>query len=130
MSCSRKPSATLLAAIRQFNDGAYFVCHETLEELWNERHDPLRDLYKGMLQIAVGLLHLEKGNDKGARALLTRGVDLVSPFRPNCLAIDLEGLIDQAETVLGWLDDPDTQPQSLLAERRPQIRLLAHRGNT
>ena len=127
MSCSRKPSATLLAAIRQFNNGAYFVCHETLEELWNDRLDPLRDIYKGVLQIAVGLLHLERGNERGARALLSRGVELVSPFRPSCLAIDLEGLIDQAETVLKWIDDPDTQPQSLLVERRPQIRLLAQR---
>jgi len=115
--CDSPPCANQLAAVRQFNAGDYFLCHETLEELWLHREDPLRDLYKGILQIAVGLLHLQKGNLGGARTLLTRGLELVDPFAPSCRGLDLADLQGQAGKVLQNLEHrEDTE--------RPQIRLV------
>ena len=50
-----------LAFLVYFNrDRDYFECHEVMEELWlAQESDPL---YKGLLQIAVGLFHFRYGN--------------------------------------------------------------------
>jgi len=115
-ACHQPPSPTLRAAIRQFNDGAYFACHETLEELWRIQDDPLRDFYQGLLQIAVGLLHRQKGNFKGARSLIVKGSTLIRPMAPDCLAIDVNKLLGQCELILVRLEE-STAPA-------PKIHLL------
>jgi len=121
--CTQPPSPTLRAAVRQFNDGDYFVCHETLEELWLDAQEPLRSLYQGVLQIGVGLLHLERGNENGARTLLERGSQLIAPLAPRCLHLELDALLVQVREVRVLLDDPN-QPRPLsLAGRRPRITL-------
>jgi len=122
--CRQPASATLLAAVRQFNEGAYFLCHETLEELWLDEDGALRDLYKGVLQIAVGLLHLEKGNLKGARSLLLRGTELSRPMAPHCLGLDLADLHAQVAEVLALLDDPEAGRPLTLEDRRPHLKLI------
>ncbi|GJM74097.1 hypothetical protein HMSSN036_63130 [Paenibacillus macerans] len=60
-----------VAYLVYFNrDRDYFECHEVLEELWLERdHDPL---YKGLLQVAVGLFHARSGNVSGGRKCCCR----------------------------------------------------------
>jgi hypothetical protein len=122
--CRQLPSPTLLAAVRQFNAGDYFVCHETLEALWLDEPLPFRDLYKGILQIGVGLLHLQRGNEKGARLLLGRGRELIAPFLPACLGLDLTALSAETAQVLVLLDDSD-QPRPLqLGEAQPRLRLV------
>ncbi|PLY01731.1 MAG: DUF309 domain-containing protein [Desulfuromonas sp.] len=122
-ACQQPPSATLLAAVRQFNEGAYFLCHETLEELWNVQDDPLRDLYKGVLQIAVGLLHLEKGNIRGARALLQRGTKLSLPMAPHCLGLELADLHAQVAEVIELIDSLEKPHPLSLEGQRPQLRI-------
>lgn len=122
--CCQAPGPTLLAAVRQFNAGDYFVCHETLEVLWLAEKRPLRDVYKGVLQIGIGLLHLSKGNEKGAKLLLTRGRELLAPFLPTCLGLDLATLCSEAEQVLRLLDDVDQKRPLVLGELRPQVRVL------
>jgi len=121
--CRQSPSPTLLAAVRQFNDGNYFVCHETLEALWLDESRPLRDVYKGVLQIGVGLLHLQRGNEKGARILLQRGPELLIPFLPTCLGLDLATLRSEALRVLELLDDPHQERPLHLGEAQPRLRL-------
>lgn len=113
--CGKPPSPTLQAAVRQFNAGAYFACHETLEELWRDERGPLREFYQGVLQIAVGLNHLLRGNEAGAVALLTSGTGKVRSFAPACLQIDVAALLAGTEQVL----------QSLAAEGLAQTRFRA-----
>jgi len=127
-ACRRPPSATLLAAVRQFNEGAYFLCHETLEELWNDKHDPLRDLYKGVLQIAIGLLHLEKGNTRGARTLLERGTELSRPMAPLCLGLELADLHAQVAEVIARIDRLEAPRPLSLEDQRPQLRVSLQEG--
>jgi predicted metal-dependent hydrolase len=102
--CKSSPSPTLHAAIRQFNAGAYFACHETLEELWRDESGPLREFYQGVLQIAVGLNHLLRGNEAGAVALLARGSGKLRPFMSGCLGVDVAALLVGAEQVLRMLE--------------------------
>lgn len=101
--CRNPPSPTLRAGVRQFNSGEYFACHETLEDLWLAEPGPQRRLYQGILQVAVGLLHLQRGNAAGAESLLDRGSALLEPFLPVCLELDIATLVAGAREVLAAL---------------------------
>ena len=94
------PPPSLTQAVQEFNDGLFFECHETLEELWLRETYPLRLFYQGVLKVAVGLLHLQRGNPRGARTLLTAGVELLEPFLPQFMGLDIARLQKQAQ---GWL---------------------------
>jgi len=90
----------MLAAIRQFNSGDYYACHETLEELWIGEGGEIRLLYQGILQVGVALYHLQRRNEAGARNLLRRGSGLLRAFAPEALGIDLATLISECEDLL------------------------------
>jgi predicted metal-dependent hydrolase len=94
--CNDPPSATLLKGIEQFNRREYFECHETLEAIWIAERDPVRTLYKGILQVGVGCLHLLRGNYRGAIIKLQSGADYLEPFRPICMGVDITRLIEEA----------------------------------
>lgn len=119
-ACPARPSATLQTAINKFNAGDYYACHEILEALWLDEDDRFRDLYKGILQIGIGLLHLQRGNSKGARNLLRRGRELIADFGPTCFGLDLLALQHDSGAILLRLDDPD-RPNAFLNEDAIQI---------
>lgn len=118
------PSPTLLAAVRQFNAGEYFRCHETLEVLWQDEPGPIRAVYQGVLQIGIGLLHWQRGNHRGARILLVRGDELLQPFLPAALGLDLAGLSAAVASLIEHLDTPGGPPP-LSDEQRPCLSLTA-----
>ena len=84
--------AKVLEGIRLFNAREFFEQHEALEEAWLAEPGPVRDLYRGILQIGVGFYHLERQNFRGARNLLTYGMDRLAPFEPGCRGVDVQGL--------------------------------------
>ncbi len=57
-----------------------FHAHEVLEASWKAAPAAERDLWQGLAQIAVGLTHARRGNDRGAAALLRRGADRVAGY--------------------------------------------------
>ena len=61
-------------ALAEFNNGQFWECHETLERLWLPEQYPLRLFYHGLIKAAVGLLHLERRNRRGAISKLTDAV--------------------------------------------------------
>ena len=66
--------AAFYAALREFNRGEYFACHETLEALWIPEKGSFREIYQGVLQIAVGCYHLtQRANWVGAVNKLDAG---------------------------------------------------------
>lgn len=92
-------------ALALFEAGAWFACHEVLEHLWLDETRPERDVYKGILQIAVGLLHEENGNRTGALRLLERGAGHLAPFLPVGFGVDLAALRDEALRLRAMLAD-------------------------
>lgn len=58
--------AYLDEGLRLFNEGEYFLAHETLEEHWIEADEAERDFYQGLIHLAVGFHHHERGNRRGA----------------------------------------------------------------
>ncbi len=94
--CSEAPPPGLLVGVEEFNRGDFFRCHETLEALWLAERDPIRFLYQGILQIAVGFYHLSRHNYTGADNLLRRGMGRLKPFAPRCQGVNVQRLLDDA----------------------------------
>lgn len=120
-TCVDPPPAALLAGIAEFNAGAYFECHETLEAIWMHEPGSIRRLYQGILQIGVGLYHLRNGNYRGTLNLLASGVAYLQPFAPRCMGVEVTPLLAAAQAVRAQVQmlgptrlhdvDPATLPQ-------------------
>jgi len=111
----------LALAVEQFNRGDYYDCHNTLEALWRDERDPLRDLYKGILQIAVGLYHESRGNRRGATRLLDTGAALCAPFAPAALGLDLATLLDAVRACRARLTNDPSPLTPICAPRLTRI---------
>ncbi len=88
-----------LRGIEEFNTGQYFEQHETLERVWRAETRPVRDLYRGILQIGVALLQIERGNAPGALKVFERAFRWLEPFRPTCQGVDVERLLREARAI-------------------------------
>ncbi len=95
--CRGEPPPELLNAIAQFNAGAFFECHETLEALWRATPEPGRALYQGILQVGVAFHHQRRGNYRGALRLLDAGLARLAPFAPICRGVDIAALLADAQ---------------------------------
>ena len=103
-------------AVELFNAGQYFEAHEVLERLWLAADGLDRELYQGVLQVAVGLHHEAHGNRKGAASMLAKGVSRLTPLAPSRLGVDVARLLDDVRAF------QETPPD---ARRAPKLRLLS-----
>lgn len=62
-------------------EGRPFHAHEVFEAAWKSGPPHERDLWQGLAQIAVGLTHAHRGNDRGAVTLLRRGAERVRAYQ-------------------------------------------------
>ncbi|OQA41316.1 MAG: hypothetical protein BWY52_02614 [Chloroflexi bacterium ADurb.Bin325] len=97
--CAEPPPPALRRGIEQFNAGAYWECHETLEDLWNAEPRAVRDLYQGILQVGVALHHLRQGNYAGAIKLFRRGLPRLRGFPPVCQGVPVHEFVAAARAV-------------------------------
>lgn len=99
------PQAALAEAQRLLDTGRPFAAHEVLEAVWKAAPESERDLWRGLAQLAVGLTHLQRGNRRGAVALLRRSAanlaDYTGPAAydvdPARLAVVARGIADAVE---------------------------------
>lgn len=98
-----------LAYLVYFNrDQDFFECHEVLEELWLERErDPL---YKGLLQVAVGLYHFRNSNLIGGIKMLHSAADQLEHYPPLTLGIELGVLTEQVRFYAEKLEKFQSSP--------------------
>jgi uncharacterized protein len=105
------------AAVAQFNAGAWYACHDGLEELWHETQGPSRRVLQGILQIAVAHHHLERGNQRGATVLLGEGLGRLRAVDPGHFKLDITLLCQRASARLQALQaggDPSSLPPAVL----------------
>ncbi|MBH0779081.1 DUF309 domain-containing protein [Nocardia bovistercoris] len=112
------PQQTLTFAQQLLDDGLAFNAHEVLESAWKNGPFAERMLWQGLAQYAVGLTHIQRGNKKGARTLLTRAVTRLDRYAGDDDAlpygIDRSGLVARAEALLNALDaDTPISPDEL-----------------
>ena len=82
----------LRRGVEEFNSGKFFECHDTLEDVWHGIRGPARDLFQGLIQVAVGFYHLGNGNRIGAASQLEKGLARLSPYGDCYAGMDLATL--------------------------------------
>ena len=111
----------VLRGIEQVNRGEYWECHETLEDAWRAEPGDVRYLYQGILLVAVGLLHGERGNRHGALAKLESGIELLTPFDLACRGVDVAGLRADASLILAALRSANRLDELALPKARCKV---------
>ncbi|MFP5371628.1 MAG: DUF309 domain-containing protein [Actinomycetes bacterium] len=76
----RPPAQALAEAQALLDAGRPFHAHEVLEDAWKSAPDAERQLWRGLAQLAVGLTHALRGNERGAATLLERGAANITPY--------------------------------------------------
>lgn len=88
-----------------FNGVRYWHAHEAWEELWRAAPDEERDFYQGLIQVAAGLLHLQRRNVRGARNKLAEGTEKLARYEPAHRGIFVNELVGRARDLIADLDD-------------------------
>lgn len=105
LEAPENPPSPLVRAVRQFNEGRYWDCHEALEDLWRETPYPLRFFHHALIKSAVGFHHLSRRNRNGARVKLSDAARLLSLFQPEILGIRTDLLRDVVSERLDLLEE-------------------------
>jgi hypothetical protein len=120
------PDETVREAQRLLDAGMPFHAHEVLEAAWKAAPPHERELWRGLAQLAVGLTHLQRGNTRGAVALLQRGAERVEAWSVESdgsapADLDLDGLVRHADALVSHIERPgeDPLPDDAL---RPRLR--------
>jgi len=117
-----------LLGVECFNRRDYFQSHEVWEGLWNATAGPAKLFYKGLIQGAVALFHLQRGNMHGAEKLFRGCKKYLSGYRPAYLGLDVEVFLAQMASCVTWHTPEDPRARS---DDRPYplIRLAPESSN-
>jgi len=124
-----KEPATFEHAVALFNQRQFFECHEVIEDIWRPLPKSAEKRFlQGVLQVGVGLHHLEQGNYTGAKNLLNEGVEKIKTIGAQTAyvpPIDLPNFLKDSTAALNTvlILGPDRLDE-FLDELIPTITLL------
>ena len=99
-SCNGALHPKAIQGLRLFNAGEFFEAHEELELAWREEAGEIRNLYRGILQVAVTYLHITRGNYNGAVKVYGRSLKWMQGWSDVCRGIHVRKLRDDAQQVM------------------------------
>ncbi len=85
--------ARLRPALREYNAGRFFECHEALEDMLDDTDGDDWDFILGLIQVAVGYHKLTQ-HHPGGEKLLTMGLEKLEPYAADHGGLDLAALRD------------------------------------
>jgi hypothetical protein len=94
----------LALGVARWDARRYFEAHELLEHAWKLGPESDRDLWKGVIQVAVAAVHLQRGNRIGARRLLERALTRLDAQPAVRRGIDVAALRRTAAAARAQLD--------------------------
>ena len=99
---SLSPEQALTLAVTLFDAHRFFECHELFEHVWNSQAvgEEDRPFWKGLTQLAVGCCHVQRGNARGATALLERAIPYLREFPSPHRGVDTRSAIDLARRLV------------------------------
>jgi len=101
----------LARGVDLFNAGFFYDCHEAFEEVWRSTAPEPRDLWQGLIQVAVGLHHaVDRGRPGPARRVLARGRRRLAALPSPCHGLDVAALLTATEEWDAWLAAPEGEP--------------------
>lgn len=113
-------SAHLREGMEHFNAGRFFEAHESWEEIWRSTTPEPRDLWRGLIQVAVGLHHhLVRGKPAPARRVLARGLRRIESYPQGTEGLNLDALRAEARAWEEWLGHRECDPPPL-----PELRTV------
>lgn len=83
----------LLLGVALWNDERLFEAHECLEHVWHAAPHADRDFWQGVIQVAVGGVHLQRDNLDGALAILAKARDRLAGYPDVHRGVDVEQLV-------------------------------------
>ena len=92
IDCSGRLHPRSKEGLNLFNDGRYFEAHEALEDAWKEERGAIRNLYRGILQVAVVYLHVTRRNYSGALKVYERSQKWLKDWPDECRGIKVDRL--------------------------------------
>ncbi len=98
-ACSTPLSELGRRGIEMFNAGEYYKCHDDLEAAWVADQGPGRDLYRGILQVAIALYQVQRGNYRGAVKMLLRVRQWLDPLPDVCRGVQVARLRENAQHI-------------------------------
>lgn len=102
--------------LESFNTGHYFEAHEFLEEAWRKEQGPVRELYRGILQVGVGFYHIQHNNFNGAHKLFQRALGWLTPFPSICQGINVDRIRSQTKKIDSILFHTLSSPSKVTLE--------------
>lgn len=109
-----------------FNAGRFFDAHEAWEEVWRSTTPEPAELWRGLIQVAVGLYHhLDRGNPAPARRVLARGLRRVEAYPQGTEGLDLDRLCREAREWEEWLGKAEAGD----AEEPPPLPEIGEAGD-
>ncbi|MEX2532794.1 MAG: DUF309 domain-containing protein [Nitriliruptoraceae bacterium] len=95
-----------------WNEHRFFEAHECLEAVWHAapRHD--RDLWQGVIQIAVAQVHRQRGNPAGSIQLYVRAGQHLAEYPPVWRGIEVAKLRRYAQAAVAALCDETDPPEA------------------
>ncbi len=88
----------LRRGIDLFNSGRYWDAHEVWEHDWMpDRKGPESGFYKGLIQVAVAQLQLQRANLVGAAKMFARAERCLRPYAPKYMGLDVAAVLRAVE---------------------------------
>jgi hypothetical protein len=117
-----------------FNSGEFFEAHEVWEALWHAASGQRKLFYQGLIQCAVALEHLRRGNPRGALRVLASARTKFRTLPDMYLGIHIPRLLGALEAFLAplhtlphdrlTLGSPRGQHLPLSLDQAPRIALI------
>ena len=118
MNTKKEPAAYIhpkaALGLQLFNEGKYFEAHEELEDAWNREPGEIRDLYRGILQVAVTYLHITRGNYIGAQKVHQRSIKWLERWPDLYRGINVKKLREDSRNAINGIDAQKPYDLSLL----------------
>jgi uncharacterized protein len=118
------PDEAVAEAQRLLDAGLPFPAHDVLEGVWKAAPPAERELWRALAQLAVGLTHAQRGNARGAVALLDRAADTLGRWTgPAPTSVDLDLVRTYAEHLARRIERSGLAGLTA-ADLRPRMRTL------
>jgi hypothetical protein len=86
-------SARIAAGLALVREGRGFDAHELFEDLWRAAEPGERDLYQGLVHVAVATYQDGRGNAVGRTRQLEKALRRLAPYAPSYAGVEIEALL-------------------------------------
>jgi predicted metal-dependent hydrolase len=120
----REVQAAIGKGVELFNSGLYWETHEVLEKVWLRDTPPRKKFLHGLIKIAVGYHHFKNGKHSSMLHMLVAGRELLLPFSPTYMGLDVGDLLAATEADSEWARKALSGEADLEPVTPPRLTLL------